>query len=177
MEKKEVSIKRYSQVLNEHKEEVYDIAIKAWQVPILHGLITPAADHPGMKGLTGRAAKDLIEQMRWWCRQKFREWGFTPEEVEYLDTRREETRKKEGPYTLTVNAYESGALMGLILEEGELKRAPLSDVYHQLVDIKKRMEKEGAVTKEVLPGGKLQITDPAGNIIIREPYPWEIASN
>ena len=172
MEKKEVSIKRYSQVLNEHKEEVYDIAIGAWQVPILHGLITPLADDPSMKGLTGRAAKDLIEQIRWWCRQKFREWGFTPEEVEYLDTRREETRKKEGPYTLTVNACESGALMGLILEEGELKRGPLSDVYHQLVDIK-----EGAVTKEVFPGGKLLITDSAGNIIIREPYPWEIASN
>lgn len=176
MEKKKVTIEQYSQVLNEHKDEVYDIPIKAWQVPILHGLITLAVGHPGIKGLS-EAMQDLIEQARWWCREKFTEWGFTPEEVEYLDTMREKTQKKEGDYTLAVNAFEAGSIIGLILKEEEPKRAPLSGVYQQLVDIKKRIEEEGGVTKKILPGGMLQITDPDGNKIVREPYPWEIESN
>jgi len=176
MQKKKVTLDQYARVLEEHKEEVYDIAIKAWQMPILHGLITLAADHPGVQKM-GRPIKDLIEQVRWWCREKFSEWGFTAEEVEYLDTMREEVQAKEGNSTLTVNSFESGALMGLILKEEEHTKPPLSGVYKQLVEIKKRIEKAEGVTKEFLPGGKLQVTDPAGIIITRDPYPWEVESN
>ena len=86
--KQEVTKEQYAQALDQHKDEVYHIALKGWQMPILHGLIALAADHPGVKKL-GWPTKQLINQVRWWCREKFSEWGFSPEEVEYLDKMRE----------------------------------------------------------------------------------------
>lgn len=85
---KKVTQEHYAEVLDQHKGEVYHLALQGWQLPILHGLITLAADHPGVKDL-GRPTKEFIDQVRWWCREKFKEWGFTPEEVEYLDKMRE----------------------------------------------------------------------------------------
>jgi len=83
-EKKVVTLEQYTQVLVQHKDEVHHIALQGWQIPILHGLIALAADHPGIKE-RGWPTKDLITQVRWWCRERYSEWGFSPEEVEYLD--------------------------------------------------------------------------------------------
>lgn len=80
-------------------------------------------------------------------------------------------------YTLTVNAFEGGVLMGLLEKEGDRVKNPLSDVWKQLVAMKKEIEKVEGVTKEVLPGGILKISDQDGNTIIREPYSWEIEGN
>lgn len=90
--KQEVTKEQYAQALDQHKDEVYHIALKGWQMPILHGLIALAADHPGVKKL-GWPTKQLINQVRWWCREKFTEWGFSPEEVEYLDKMREDAQE------------------------------------------------------------------------------------
>lgn len=176
MGKREVTIEQYTRVLDEHKDEVYEIAFLAWQMPVLHTLVAQAADHPNVQKMGG-PTKDLIEQIRWWCREKFREWGFTPEEVEYLDTRMEAAQVRRGAYTLTVSAFEAGAIIGFILNGGERDRAPLSGVWNQLVEIKRRIEKAEGITKEILPDGQLKITDPDGTIIIRPPYPWEIETN
>ena len=92
--KKEVTREQYSEALLKHQDYIYQIAIKGWQIPILHGLITLAADHPSVKKL-GWPTKQLITQVRWWCREKFKEWGFSPEEVEYLDKMREEVQAME----------------------------------------------------------------------------------
>ncbi len=91
MEKKEVTEERFLQALAEHEDEVYHIEIKAWQMPILHALIALGAGHPEVKTL-GSPTKDLITQVRWWCRERFSEWGFSPEEVEYLDKLREDAQ-------------------------------------------------------------------------------------
>lgn len=80
-------------------------------------------------------------------------------------------------YTLTVNPFEGGFLMGLIEEQGDPAKKPLSGVWKQLVEIKKQIEKAEGVTKEVLPGGMLKISDRDGYTITREPYSWEIAGN
>lgn len=80
-------------------------------------------------------------------------------------------------YTLTVNAFEGGALMGLLEKEGDRVKKTLADVWKQLVAMKTEIEKEQGVTKEVLPGGLLKITDRDGNTIVREPYSWEIEGN
>ncbi len=88
-EMKVVTPEQYAEVLEQHKDEVYQLALKGWQIPILHGLIALAADHPGVKKL-GWPTQQLINQVRWWCGEKFSEWGFTPEEVEYLDKMGEE---------------------------------------------------------------------------------------
>ncbi len=87
MEKKKVTEERFLQALAEHEDEVYHLQLKAWQMPILHGLISLAADHPGVND-KGWPTKQLITQIGWWCREKFSDWGFSPEEVEYLDQMR-----------------------------------------------------------------------------------------
>ena len=88
MERQEVTPEDYARVLEQRKDEVYQIAFLGWQMPILHGLIALAADHPDVQNL-GSPTQEVIAHIRWWCRQKFSEWGFSPEEVEYLDTMRE----------------------------------------------------------------------------------------
>jgi len=53
----------------------------------------------------------------------------------------------------------------------------LKPVWEQLIAFKKQVEEEAGVKKEVLPGGMLKITDKDGNVIIREPYPFEVEGN
>jgi hypothetical protein len=88
-EMKEVTREKYALVLEEYKNDDYILNLKGWQVPIIHGLIALAADHPGIQRL-GWPTKQVIAEVRSWCKDKFIEWGFTTEEAEYLDKMREE---------------------------------------------------------------------------------------
>ena len=80
-------------------------------------------------------------------------------------------------YTITVNSFEAGVLMGLMEKEGDHIKRPLQNVWSQLVGMKKEIEKSEGVTKEILPTGMLKISDRDGNTIIRAPYSWEIEGN
>ena len=80
-------------------------------------------------------------------------------------------------YTITVNSYEAGVLMGMMEKEGETIKQPLSNVWQQLVRLKKAIEKADGVVKKILPNGMLELTDEDGNRIIRPPYSWEIEDN
>lgn len=80
-------------------------------------------------------------------------------------------------YTLSVNAFEAGVLMGVIMQEENRIKASLSGVWNQLVKMKKDIEKADGVVKELLPGGLLKITDRDGTTIIRAPYPYEVEGN
>lgn len=93
-EMKEVTPEQYAKALEKHKQEVYHFALQGWQMPLLHGLIALAADHPAISKL-GWPTKDFISQVRWWCREKFSKWGFSLEEVEYLDKMREHAQGEE----------------------------------------------------------------------------------
>ena len=80
-------------------------------------------------------------------------------------------------FTIRLNPFEAGALMGLIMQAEDGVRQDLNGVWQQLVTHKKQTEQEAGVTKEALPGGLLRITDKAGNVIIRAPYPFEVEGN
>ncbi len=82
-----------------------------------------------------------------------------------------------GDYTIKLNGFECGVLMGVIIQLDDRQRQALKPVYEQLLALKKQIEKEEGVKKEVIPGGRLKITDNDGNVIIREPYPWEVEGN
>ncbi len=71
-----------------HKDEEYTITLKGWQVAVLHGLIALAAEHPGVKKMHG-PAEQVINEVREWCKEKFKAWGFTQEEIDFLDRVRE----------------------------------------------------------------------------------------
>ena len=72
-------------------------------------------------------------------------------------------------YTIIVNPFEAGALMGMMEKEGETIKRPLSNVWQQLVVLKKAIEKAEGVVKKILPNGMLEMTDEDGNRIIRPP--------
>lgn len=80
-------------------------------------------------------------------------------------------------HTIEVGALQCGVLYGLILEANETGRRILKDVEKQLVTLKLKAEEAAGVTKEILPGGMLRLTDKAGFIIERAPYPYETEGN
>lgn len=80
-------------------------------------------------------------------------------------------------YSITVDTFEAGVLMGMIEKEGDRVRRPLSNVWMQLVELKRKVEKANGVVKKLLPNGMLELTDVDGNRIIRLPYSWEVESN
>lgn len=103
VEMKRVTPQEYVDKLMAHKDEVYRIPLAAWQVPVLHGLIALAADHPGVKTLSVHTSQ-IIQELREWCKNVFAQWGFTPEEVEFLDKMREVAKgdKADTGHTTTV---------------------------------------------------------------------------
>jgi len=80
-------------------------------------------------------------------------------------------------YSIKLNSFELGVLTGVIMQLDEKNQRALKPVSEQLIALKKQFEEEAGVKKEVLPGGVLRITDRDGNVIIREPYPWEVGGN
>lgn len=64
--------------------------------------------------------------------------------------------------------------MGMIEGAEERVKPSLSGVRSQLVAMKRDIEKDVGVTKNLLPNGMLEITDVDGNRIIRPPYSWEV---
>ncbi|GAI62635.1 unnamed protein product [marine sediment metagenome] len=80
-------------------------------------------------------------------------------------------------YTIKFNALEGGVLNGLIMQSDDRSQLLLKPVLDQLIDIKKQIELDAGVKKEVILGGLLKITDRDGIVIIREPFPWEVGGN
>jgi hypothetical protein len=89
---KRVSRERFAELLEKHKNDDYPLSLRGWQVPIMHGLVAVAADHPGIQAMH-EPTKRVINQFREWCKMVFIQWGFTAEEAEYLDQMRQEIRK------------------------------------------------------------------------------------
>ncbi len=87
-EMKEVTPQQFHDRFNPYKDKVYYLRLQGWEVAVLHGLISLVADHPGIKAMHG-PTQQAIDHVRSWCNGKFGLWGFTPEEVEYLDKMRE----------------------------------------------------------------------------------------
>ena len=79
--------------------------------------------------------------------------------------------------TLHLNGFELGVLTGLLMQADDRTRLHLDRVWKQLMTIKKVIEEEAGVKKEILPGGMIQCTDKDGNVITREPLPHEIEGN
>ncbi|MBA7506513.1 hypothetical protein ES706_05204 [subsurface metagenome] len=80
-------------------------------------------------------------------------------------------------YTIKLNGFELGILTGVIMQSDDRTRQLVKPVWEQLMALKKQFEEEAGVTKEIIPGGMLRITDRDGNVIIRAPYPWEVGAN
>lgn len=73
---------------------------------------------------------------------------------------------------IRLNYFQGGILFGMILEN-EHRDTHLKSVYEQLIEIRKQIEKNDGVKKELLPNGLLRITDSSGFVITRPPQEWE----
>ena len=80
-------------------------------------------------------------------------------------------------YSITLNAFEAGILMGMIEGAEERIKPLLSGLRSQLIAMKRDIEKADGVMKKLLPNGMLEITDVDGNRIFRPPYSWEVENN
>ena len=84
---------------------------------------------------------------------------------------------KVGRHTIEVDALQCGSLYGLMIQEEPSGHTVFDSVVKQLVAIKLELEKEAGVTKEILPGGMIRLTDKDGTIIVRPPFPYETEGN
>ncbi|MBA7591874.1 hypothetical protein ES708_34045 [subsurface metagenome] len=85
--------------------------------------------------------------------------------------------ENSGDYTIKLSSFELGALTGVMMQLDERNKQALKAVWEQLIALKKQVEEECGVKKEIISGGMLRITDRDGNVIIRAPYPFEIEGN
>lgn len=79
--------------------------------------------------------------------------------------------------TIKADGLQCGVLMALIMQALPHVQSLLHSVWEQLVAMKKAAEEEAGVTKEILPGGLIKTTDKEGNVITREPLPYEVEGN
>ncbi len=80
-------------------------------------------------------------------------------------------------YTIRLNAFEAGVLMGMIEGAEDRLKPSLRGLRSQRIAMKMIIEKDVGVTKKLLPNGMLEITDKDGTTIIRPPYSWEVEGN
>ena len=114
--------------------------------------------------------------------------GFQPIEVLVTGNYELAVTEPERPYwveiypsweekTFHVNGFEVGALTGLLMQADQRTRLALDGVWKQLMVIRKVIEDEAGVTKEILPGGMVRTKDRDGNVFTREPLPGEVEGN
>ncbi|GAJ01745.1 unnamed protein product [marine sediment metagenome] len=78
---------------------------------------------------------------------------------------------------LKADSLQCGILMALIMQALPQTQSLLHSVWKQLVAIKKSAEEDAGVKKEMLPGGMIRISDKDGDVIIRQPFPYEVEGN
>lgn len=74
-------------------------------------------------------------------------------------------------YPITITAFESGVLMGAIMNQGLEDKVP--HFWKQLIELKKSVESADGVTKVFHPNGLVTLTDCDGVSITRPRHPWE----
>jgi len=78
---------------------------------------------------------------------------------------------------LKLNGFEGGVLLGTLLQLPDDYRKPLTRVIEALVTMKQMAEEAAGVTKELLPGGNIQLTDRDGRVFTRPVLPHEVKRN
>ena len=78
-----VTLDRFKDLLRERGHDVYDLSFQGWHVPVLYGLLNLAASRPDFHE-AAPPVRDFITTASWWCEEKFKQWGLSPEEIEYL---------------------------------------------------------------------------------------------
>jgi hypothetical protein len=84
MSGQEVSLKEFAVKMYRHRLDLYTLELDGYTVPVLHGLIALAARHPGIAKM-GDPTRATIDQIRNWTLEVMRGWGFTNDQLKWLD--------------------------------------------------------------------------------------------
>jgi predicted RNA-binding protein with EMAP domain len=144
--KKAEMMVKFTDLMTRHKDDQYPLILDGWQIGILHGLIALVADHPGVQKL-GKPTSQTIREVRGWCKNIFTAWGFGWEEVEYLDTMRDQNNPK-----ITTDADSLRAIIDqAFIEEDHMN---FDHGYIQYVDIEGEEYKTAreAIIEKILKG-------------------------
>lgn len=77
---------RYSTVMIENKDKVFNLPLSAWEVGLLHGAVRLMMMHPEVAGEYSEAFKNAARDVRTKCLAYLADMGFTPEEIEELNS-------------------------------------------------------------------------------------------
>jgi hypothetical protein len=80
----EVSMERYEQISRPHLKDDCNLSLKGWQVPLLHGVILMAERAFAIKSLSP-LSQAAIKYWSGWCLDTMEGWGFTREELAWLN--------------------------------------------------------------------------------------------
>lgn len=83
--KNPVSPQHYADVAAPHLKEKVILPLESWEVGLLHGMIRLALADPGAIFLSG-TSRLAIQRWRDFCLTVITSWGFSPEEVAWLDS-------------------------------------------------------------------------------------------
>jgi hypothetical protein len=81
-----LSSDRYSWVMNANSSRRFFLELTALDVGIVHGAMRLLLMHPTVEETYTDDFKRLAGHLRRWCLVRFREMGFTEEEVRELDS-------------------------------------------------------------------------------------------
>jgi hypothetical protein len=84
MQNHPVDFREFHDKVYRHRQHIYSLELDGWEVPVLHGLVALAARHPEMAKL-GQPTHQVIHEVRNWCLEVMRGWGFTPAQLKFLD--------------------------------------------------------------------------------------------
>lgn len=76
---------RYSQVIQSNMGKLWFLQLEPVQVGLLHGALRLMLLHPEVENHS-QAFKDLATELRQWCLRVYAEMGFTPDEIQALDS-------------------------------------------------------------------------------------------
>jgi hypothetical protein len=82
----EVDVERYKSVMAANSGRSWQLELDADSVSILHGALRLMMLHPKVKEGFSPMFKSMSQHLRNWCLVRFREMGFTEEEVKSLDS-------------------------------------------------------------------------------------------
>jgi hypothetical protein len=83
--KKPVTPQHFIEISQPHMKEQVILPLEGWEVGLLHGIIRIALAHPGTQNLSNTSHL-AIARWREFCLTVIGSWGFTPDEVAWLDS-------------------------------------------------------------------------------------------
>lgn len=79
-----MDIKRYSEVMVDNKDTVFDLHLSAWDVGMLNTAVGLILASPEVHVQYSKKFSEMLRDLRRHCAAHFQRMGFTTEEIDFL---------------------------------------------------------------------------------------------